>query len=87
MRICTTPLGKSLDAAFLSLPASKSVRNRRGLLRAEIAKIADAQRGKHVEISSLACGPARERYNTFSEDTQGTDDISFHLLDIDDEVN
>lgn len=55
-------LGPVVDQCFMASPAARAVRNRRGLLAAEIGKTLDAFEGT-VAITSLASGPAREVFD------------------------
>ena len=60
-------LGPVIDRCFLDVPAAKAVRNRRGLLLEEIQKtMAETQEGP-TRVLSMACGPAREIFDTFEK--------------------
>lgn len=58
-------LGPLLDRCFLDMHAAKAVRNRRGLLREEIAKTLAEKKGEPAHVLTMACGPARELFDTF----------------------
>ena len=65
----TGHLGPLMDAVMLALPGTHAVRNRRGLLvglfedlRESLGEEADDD---HIQITSLACGPAREIFDFF----------------------
>jgi extracellular factor (EF) 3-hydroxypalmitic acid methyl ester biosynthesis protein len=75
-----TPLGPLLDNLFLEMPTVRAVRNRRGLLAAEIA---DALRraGGSARVTSLACGPAAELFDIFAATPDAT--LQATLIDID----
>ena len=53
-------LGPLLDACFLAEPAAQAVRNRRGLLAEEIRAVLARTPERPVQITTMACGPARE---------------------------
>lgn len=59
-------LGVLLDRCLLDMPAARAVRNRRALLREEIAKIVTSKCGEPVGVTSLACGPARELLDVYA---------------------
>ncbi len=61
------PLGPMLDACMMELPASLAVRNRRGLLAAEITGVVESRGDERARIMSLACGPAREVFDVFEQ--------------------
>ena len=58
-------LGPMLDQCFLSCPPPVAVRNRRGLVSGLILEALDRYPNRRVNISSLACGPARELLDVF----------------------
>jgi extracellular factor (EF) 3-hydroxypalmitic acid methyl ester biosynthesis protein len=58
-------LGPLLDRCFLDMHAAKAVRNRRGLLREEVAKTLAEKKGEPAHVLTMACGPARELFDTF----------------------
>jgi len=60
-------LGPALDRAFLSLPASKAVQNRLGLLVDQIRKSIASSEGEVTKVTSLACGPARELFDCYDQ--------------------
>jgi CRP-like cAMP-binding protein/SAM-dependent methyltransferase len=56
-----TRAGRLIDGCFQALPAAQAVRNRRHLLRREIAAtVAAVPAERRARITSLASGPARE---------------------------
>ncbi|MBV8755934.1 MAG: class I SAM-dependent methyltransferase [Deltaproteobacteria bacterium] len=63
------PMDRVLDRCFLRLPATRAVQNRRQLVVGEIrnAIAAAAAEGRPARVTSLACGPAREVFDTFLE--------------------
>lgn len=62
----TGRIGPLLDRCFLNEPAARAVRNRRKLLTAEILKvIGDRAPDSRARITSVACGPAAEVFDTF----------------------
>lgn len=61
------PVDRILDRCFLRLPAVRAVQNRRQLLVTEIRNTIAAAGGRPVRVCSLACGPAREVFDTFLE--------------------
>ncbi len=58
-------LGPILDRCFLDMHAAKAVRNRRGLLCEEISRTLAEKQGEPARVLSMACGPARELFDTF----------------------
>ncbi len=60
-------LGAVLDQCFLDMPAARAVRNRRGLLCEEIDATLAAKNGEPAHVLSMACGPAREIFDTFAK--------------------
>jgi extracellular factor (EF) 3-hydroxypalmitic acid methyl ester biosynthesis protein len=78
-----TPVGTVIDRCFVDLlPAARAVRNRRGLLMGEIDKAVTARQGPTAQITSLACGPAREVFDAFAAREDPTE-LHATLLDID----
>jgi extracellular factor (EF) 3-hydroxypalmitic acid methyl ester biosynthesis protein len=75
-------VGRLIDHCILDTSAARAVRHRRGLLTAEIDAAIASRPGETTHITSLACGPAREVFDAFS---QLDDPTSLHanLLDID----
>lgn len=64
----TGRIGPLLDRCFLNEPAARAVRNRRKLLTAEILKVvADRAPDSGARITSVACGPATEVFDTFEK--------------------
>jgi extracellular factor (EF) 3-hydroxypalmitic acid methyl ester biosynthesis protein len=76
-------IGPLIDECFLSSAAAKAVRNRRGLLKDKIKQQRKMQEGI-VRLTSLACGPAQEVFDTFSE--LGADGFDVTGIDIDREA-
>lgn len=56
-------LGALVDRCFLDQPAARAVRNRRRLLAEEIHAVITQEQGLPAEVTSLACGPARELFD------------------------
>ncbi len=75
-------VGRLIDHCFLDLSAARAVRHRRGLLAAEIAAAIASRPGDTAQITSLACGPAREVFDAFSQLEDPTV-LHANLLDID----
>ncbi|MBI3213659.1 MAG: class I SAM-dependent methyltransferase [Mycobacterium sp.] len=80
----TDRLGRHIDRWFLGIPASRAVKNRRRLLRDVIVDIAHANTGRRTEITSLACGPAREVLDVLGEAHRR--DINATCVDADNEA-
>lgn len=59
-------VGPLLDRAFLELSAARAVRNRRRLLAAEIHRAVHERLGEVANVTSLACGPAREVFDVYT---------------------
>lgn len=76
----TGRLGPPIDACFLQRGPSQAVRNRRGLLAAEI-NAAIARQGR-AHVMSLACGPAAEAFDSFAA-LADRSSLVFSGLDID----
>ena len=62
----TGRLGPVIDRCFLDQPAAQAVRNRRGLLVEEIKKTMEEPHEGPTRVLSMACGPARELFDTFA---------------------
>jgi extracellular factor (EF) 3-hydroxypalmitic acid methyl ester biosynthesis protein len=77
-----SPVGRLIDRCVLETTASRSCRNRRGLLTEEIVKAIEARQGPAAEVTSLACGPAREVFDAFA-DLDDPTTLHANLLDID----
>ncbi|MGA7054959.1 MAG: class I SAM-dependent methyltransferase [Mycobacterium sp.] len=77
-------LGRYIDQWFLGIPASRAVKNRRGLLRDIIFDVARSNGGRRSKITSLACGPAREVFDVLAE--PGHPDIDATCVDVDNEA-
>ncbi|MEN3223472.1 class I SAM-dependent methyltransferase [Mycolicibacterium porcinum] len=77
-------LGPYIDRWFLGIPASCAVKNRRQLLRDIIIDTARRCHGRTAAITSLACGPAREIFDTFG--AAQYPDLIATCLDIDDQA-
>jgi extracellular factor (EF) 3-hydroxypalmitic acid methyl ester biosynthesis protein len=76
-------IGPLIDECFLTEPAPKAVRNRRGLLKGEIKQQRDNQEGL-VRVTSLASWPAQELFDVFSE--IGPRELDATAIDIDKEA-
>ncbi|MEM9802722.1 MAG: cyclic nucleotide-binding domain-containing protein [Planctomycetota bacterium] len=74
----TGAAGPLIDSAFLERPAARAVRNRRGLLGDQIREA--VEHGGNV--TSLACGPARELFDVF-ESLEDPGRLKATCLDID----
>jgi SAM-dependent methyltransferase len=76
-------LGRLLDRCFLDLKAAQAVRSRRPLICDLILEMAGQNGGSRpVNVTSLACGPAREVFDAIERiGTSGG--LNVHLLDID----
>ena len=75
-------IGRLIDHCFLDTWAARSVRHRRGLLTAEIDAAIASRPGETTQITSLACGPAREVFDAFSQLDDPTT-LHANLIDID----
>jgi extracellular factor (EF) 3-hydroxypalmitic acid methyl ester biosynthesis protein len=75
-------LGALLDQCFHELPAAAAVRNRRGLLAGYIQETLKESQGRTAQITSLACGPAAEIFDTF-ETLDDKSRLYATLIDID----
>lgn len=75
-------LGPLLDQCFLNLPVAKAVRNRRSLLSEKIMDVISKKGGETAEVTSLACGPAEEIFDVFSQLDDPTR-LRVKLLDMD----
>ena len=73
-------LGPLVDACFLDKPPTRAVRNRRGLMAKEL--FATMDRCHPAQITSLACGPAREIFDVFDTGKVPSDAV-FTAIDID----
>jgi extracellular factor (EF) 3-hydroxypalmitic acid methyl ester biosynthesis protein len=76
----TGRLGPLLDSFFLAIPAARAVRNRRALLAGEIQRT--VSRLVRARVTSLACGPAQEAFDAFSQ-LPDTTALEFSAIDID----
>ncbi|EHQ07338.1 class I SAM-dependent methyltransferase [Leptonema illini] len=82
--------GNSSFARFLHrhplrIPSAQAVRNRRGLICAELEAYIAAHPGETVNVLSVACGPAWEMKDFFSSSAY-KDRIRIYLLDQDQEA-
>lgn len=75
-------LGPVLDQCFLDLDAAQAVVNRRALLCEEIAKTLAEKQGQPANVLTMACGPAREIFDTF-ENLSDPSQLAVTCLDID----
>ncbi len=78
-------LGRLIDQGILGLACSGAVRNRRGILTDQLDRVVKSRGGDRVEVTSLACGPARELYDHFRS-YNGDSPVQGHLIDIDAEA-
>jgi extracellular factor (EF) 3-hydroxypalmitic acid methyl ester biosynthesis protein len=78
----TGHLGPLLDEYFLSIPVARAVRNRRALLVDVFLKVLETARDERPNITSLACGPAREIFDFF-ERVRDPEQAVFHCIDLD----
>src|SRR6185436_9310247 len=78
-------IGPLLDECFLALPGSQAARNRRDLLANEILATCAAYPTRQVNVTSLACGPAREIFDVF-ERLKESSRLSVTGVDIDQEA-
>lgn len=78
-------LGALLDEYFLNISVSKAVRNRRGLLLEVFLELLEERPGEPLQITSLACGPAREVFDLF-ERIGDSRDVTVNCLDLDAEA-
>lgn len=76
-------VGRLIDECFLETTAARAVRNRRGLLTEEIEHTVRSREGGATNITSLACGPAREVFDAFAAQPDYADSVHATLLDID----
>jgi extracellular factor (EF) 3-hydroxypalmitic acid methyl ester biosynthesis protein len=75
-------VGAILDRCFLDLAAARAVRNRRGVLSAEIRATIEARGERGAAVTSLACGPAQELFDVYDSLPQPRV-LQSTLLDID----
>jgi len=79
----TGRIGPLLDRCFLNEPAAKAVRNRRKLLTNKILEVVkDNAQDTQTRITSVACGPATEVFDTF-EKLDNHSKLYATLVDID----
>ncbi len=75
-------LGPVLDDYFLKIPACNAVRNRRGLMLEVFQELLEETSKEQLNITSLACGPAREVFDLF-ERLDDPNKVLVHCLDLD----
>ena len=75
-------IGALLDECFLDASAAQAVRNRRRLLAQQIQSKLDEHPDRTVQITTLACGPAREVFDVFESLADPTR-LQATLIDID----
>ena len=75
-------LGSLMDSAVLGLSCARAVRNRRGLVAHQIERARALRPGQPIEITSLACGPARELFDHYQAHGSSSE-VQSHLVDID----
>ncbi len=78
-------LGTYLDRCFLNQPAAQAVRNRRILLHEELEKALRLTEERPLRVTSLACGPAEEVFDLFTEPNIASQ-VELTLIDIDQEA-
>ena len=78
-------LGTYLDRCFLNQPAAQAVRNRRILLHEELEKALKLTEERPLRVTSLACGPAEEVFDLFTEPNIASQ-LELTLVDIDQEA-
>ncbi len=78
-------LGTLFDRAILGLGCSKAVQHRRKILSDQISQVVKERAGDPAEITSLACGPAREVYDHYVGNPHGST-VRSHLVDLDAEA-
>jgi len=78
----TGAAGPLIDAAILDRPAARAVRNRRHLLAREIVATARSA-DRPARVTSLACGPAEELFDTFSVGLDDPSRLAASCIDID----
>ncbi len=78
-------LGRYLDRCFLNQPAAQAVRNRRILLHEELEKALRLTKERPLRVTSLACGPAEEVFDLFTE-PEIASQLELTLVDIDQEA-
>lgn len=79
------PLGSLVDSCFLAQPAATAVRNRRKLLRKHIETVVNSASLEPVRVMSLACGPAQELFDVYSNLSRPAI-LHSYLVDIDTEA-
>jgi CRP-like cAMP-binding protein/SAM-dependent methyltransferase len=78
-------LGALLDRAVLGLSCARAVRNRRGLITDQIDRAKSLRPEQPIEITSLACGPARELFDHY-QSSGGESSVHSHLIDLDEQA-
>jgi len=78
-------IGPLIDRCFLAEPGPQAARNRRRLVANEILSTVETAAPARAHIASLACGPAREIFDTLDE-LAGRMAPSITCLDIDREA-
>ena len=78
----TGAAGPLIDAAILERPAARAVRNRRRLLAREILGIVQRSAGD-ARVTSLACGPAEELFDTYANLLENPGVLRATCVDID----
>lgn len=75
-------LGRALDRAFMDLPSSQAVRNRRKLMAGQIQDTLQEVAPRPAKVTSLACGPAQELLDVLA-DLPDPDQLQGTLIDFD----
>ena len=78
-------LGALMDRAVLGLSCARAVRNRRGLVTGQIERARGLRPDQSIEITSLACGPARELFDHYMSNGVSSN-VQSHLVDIDEQA-
>ena len=81
-------IGRQLDSYTLNFAAAQAVRNRRTMIADKIKSLL-AERSSNddntpLEVTSMACGPARELQDVFQDTPDHIEpNVTFHLIDLD----
>ncbi|MFE0061735.1 class I SAM-dependent methyltransferase family protein [Streptomyces sp. NPDC059003] len=78
-------LGRALDRAFLELPSSRAVKNRRELMTRQIRATLQEVAPRPAKVTSLACGPAQEVLDILAE-LPDPSHLQSTLVDFDEEA-
>ncbi len=75
-------IGPLLDHFFLNIAVARAVRNRRALLLEVFLELLEDTIEDQLQITSLACGPAREVFDLFDQ-LDDPNKVVVHCLDLD----